>query len=60
MQGRTDEAIEWLERGIEERDTLVGFLHIYTPWFAPALNQEPRFAAILERLGLADVATPAP
>jgi serine/threonine-protein kinase len=59
MQGRADEAIEWLERGIEERDTLVGFLHIYTPWFAPALNQEPRFAAILERLGLADVAAPA-
>ncbi len=59
MQGRADEAIEWLERGIEERDTLVAFLHIYTPWFAPALDHEPRFAAILERLGLADVAAPA-
>jgi eukaryotic-like serine/threonine-protein kinase len=54
--GRADEAIAWLERGIEEHDTLVGFLHIYTPWFAPALAHDPRFAAILERLGLADVA----
>jgi TolB-like protein/tetratricopeptide (TPR) repeat protein len=55
-QGRADEAIEWLERGIEEHDTLVGFLHIYTPWFAPALAHDPRYAAVLERLGLADVA----
>ena len=59
-QGRADEAIAWLERGIEEHDTLVGFLHIYTPWFAPALMHDPRFAAILERLGLADVAGPTP
>ena len=55
-QGRADEAIEWLERGIEERDTLVAFLHIHTPWFAPALDHESRFGAILERLRLADVA----
>jgi serine/threonine-protein kinase len=55
-QGRVDEALEWLERGLEERDTLVGFLHIYTPWLAPALAQDPRYAAVLERLGLADVA----
>jgi serine/threonine-protein kinase len=50
--GRLDEAIVWLERGIKEHDTLVGFLHIYTPWFAPALGRDTRFAAILERLGL--------
>jgi adenylate cyclase len=55
-QGRVDEALEWLERGLEERDTLVGFLHIYTPWMAPALARDRRFIAILERLGLADVA----
>jgi serine/threonine-protein kinase len=55
-QGRVDEAIPWLERGIEERDTLVGFLHVYTPWWAPALVRDPRYTAILERLGLADVA----
>ena len=54
-QGRADEAIAWLERGIEEHDTLVGFLHIYTPWFAPALDRDTRYAAILERLGLARV-----
>ena len=56
LQGRLDEAIVWLERGIEEHDTLVGFLHIYTPWLAPSLAHDPRFEAILERLGLADVA----
>ena len=56
VQGRLDESIAWLERGIEEHDTLVGFLHIYTPWFAPDLEHDPRFAAILARLGLADVA----
>ena len=54
--GRLDDAIVWLERGIKEHDTLVGFLHIYTPWFAPLLARDPRFLAILERLGLADVA----
>jgi serine/threonine-protein kinase len=54
--GRVDEGIDWLERGIEERDTLVAFLHIYTPWVAPLLARDPRFIAILERLGLADVA----
>ena len=59
-QGLADEAIAWLERGIEEHDTLAGFLHIYTPWFAPALMHDPRFAAILERLGLADVAGATP
>jgi tetratricopeptide (TPR) repeat protein len=53
--GRVDEAIAWLERGITEHDTLVGFLHIYTPWFAPALDRDTRYAAILERLGLARV-----
>ena len=52
---RVDEAIEWLERGIAGHDTLVGFLHIYTPWFAPALDRDTRYAAILERLGLARV-----
>jgi serine/threonine-protein kinase len=53
--GRVDEAIAWLERGITEHDTLVGFLHVYTHWFAPALDRDTRYAAILERLGLARV-----
>jgi serine/threonine-protein kinase len=53
FQGRLDEAFVWLERGITEHDTLVGFLHIYTPCFAPDLEHDPRFAAILARLGLA-------
>ena len=55
-EGRIDEAFRWLDRGIRDRDTLIGFLHIYTERFAPGLAREPRFAALLERLGLADVA----
>ena len=55
FQGRLDEAFVWLERGITEHDTLVGFLHIYTPCFAPALEFDTRYAAILERLGLRSV-----
>ena len=54
--GRVDEAIDWMETGIAERDTLTAFLHIYTPWIAPLLARDPRFLGMLERLGLADVA----
>jgi serine/threonine-protein kinase len=56
--GRIDEALEWLARGIEERDSLVVFLHIYTEPLAPALAGDERFQAILTRLGLAAPAGP--
>ncbi|MFO7693742.1 MAG: protein kinase [Vicinamibacterales bacterium] len=57
--GRIDEALEWLARGIEERDSLIVFLHIYTEPMAPALARDERFQAILARLGLANVSAPA-
>ena len=56
--GRIDEAIAWLARGIEERDSLVVFLHIYTEPMAPALARDERFQVILTRLGLAGAAGP--
>ena len=56
--GRIDEALDWLARGIEERDSLIVFLHIYTEPMVPALARDERFQAVLARLGLANAAAP--
>ena len=48
--GDLDGAYRWVERAIEERDTLVGFVHIYTPLLAPELTSDPRYGALLDRL----------
>jgi hypothetical protein len=56
VYGDLDDAFQWVERAIEERDTLVGFVHIYTPLLAPELASDPRYGALLARLNLADVA----
>jgi hypothetical protein len=45
-------ALQWLETGIRERDTLIPFIHIYVELKAPALARDPRFGAILDRLQL--------
>ena len=49
--GDLDGAYRWVERAIEERDTLVAFVHIYTPMLAPDLASDPRYDALLARLG---------
>jgi hypothetical protein len=54
-QGRVDEAFTWFDQALEERDSLVALLHSYTEPFAPCLARDPRFAALLEKLGIADV-----
>jgi hypothetical protein len=54
--GDLDGAYQWVERAIEERDTLAGFVHIYTPLLAPELAADPRYDALLDRLSLSDVA----
>jgi predicted Zn-dependent protease len=54
--GDLDGAFRWVERAIEERDTLVGFVHIYTSLLAPELASDPRYDALLARLNLSDVA----
>jgi serine/threonine protein kinase/tetratricopeptide (TPR) repeat protein len=54
--GDLDGAFGWVERAVEQRDTLVGFVHIYTPLLAPEFASDPRYGALLEQLKLADVA----
>jgi eukaryotic-like serine/threonine-protein kinase len=54
--GDLDGAFQWVERAIEERDTLVGFVHIYTPLLAPELASDRRYGELLARLDLSDVA----
>ena len=54
--GDLDGAFQWVERAIEERDTLVAFVHIYTPLLAPELATDPRYDTLLARLNLSDVA----
>jgi adenylate cyclase len=51
-----DAGFAWLEQAIVERDTLVPFTHIYGPMYAPAMTRDPRYAAILARLGLGEFA----
>jgi eukaryotic-like serine/threonine-protein kinase len=54
--GDLDGAFQWVERALDERDTLVGFVHIYTPLLAPELAADPRYDALIARLNLLDVA----
>jgi len=54
--GEFDAAFEWFDRGYAERDGLMPWVHVYTDIFAPALARAPRFAAVLERMHLTDVA----
>jgi TolB-like protein/Tfp pilus assembly protein PilF/predicted Ser/Thr protein kinase len=46
--GKIDQALEYFDRALDERDTLVPLLNIYP--FLDDLHREPRFQAFLERL----------
>ncbi|HSE39389.1 MAG TPA: protein kinase [Acidobacteriota bacterium] len=48
--GERDRALEWLEKACDERDDWVVFLHV-DPNMDP-LRSEPRFHALLKRVGL--------
>jgi hypothetical protein len=50
--GRLDLAFELLDKGYEERDTLMGFIHVYSEIFSPALAADPRFKGVLARMKL--------
>jgi hypothetical protein len=41
---------EWLERGYEERSNAMMFLGVYD--FVDPLRSEPRFIALMQRIGL--------
>jgi DNA-binding winged helix-turn-helix (wHTH) protein len=48
--GNRDRALTWLERGVERRTDLAIYANVH-PAFA-GLHGDPRFAAVLERIGL--------
>jgi TolB-like protein/Flp pilus assembly protein TadD/predicted Ser/Thr protein kinase len=50
--GKLDLAFELLDKGYEERDTLMAFIHVYAGIFSPALAADPRFKGVLARLKL--------
>ena len=45
-------AFELLDKGCEERDTLMGFIHVYTGMFSPAIAADPRFKGLLAKMKL--------
>ena len=48
--GEYDEALEWLERGIEQRDPKMTFLKVAFQW--KNLHADPRFQHLLARINL--------
>jgi tetratricopeptide (TPR) repeat protein len=50
--GKLDLAFEFLDKAYEERDVLMGFVHVYSEMFSPALAADPRFKVLLARLKL--------
>ena len=50
--GDVDAAFAWFERAVEERDQLMVFLPLYTPRYGAPLLRDPRYPALLARLGL--------
>jgi tetratricopeptide (TPR) repeat protein len=50
--GRLDLAFELLDKGYEERDTLMGFIHVYAERFSPAMAADPRFKTLLAKMKL--------
>ena len=53
--GQLDEAFRWLERGYRERDPMLAMLNYWES--APALRQDPRLRALIQRIGLAPAPT---
>jgi tetratricopeptide (TPR) repeat protein len=51
--GERDKALDALEAGLEERAYTMSYIAVHP--ICDALRNEPRFASILERMGLADV-----
>ncbi len=54
--GRVDAAFRWLERAADENEPWVVFLAV-DPIYKP-LHADPRFAALVRRLGLASSRPP--
>jgi TolB-like protein/lipoprotein NlpI len=50
--GDLDSAFEWLEAAIKDRDSIITVINVYTEFAVPELARDPRFGALLDRLGL--------
>ena len=47
--GETDKALEWLEKGYEQRDPKMAFLKVDPKW--NNLRSDPRFIDLMRRIG---------
>jgi hypothetical protein len=54
--GKLDLAFEYLDKAYEERDALMGFIQVYTPWVAPQLRADPRYKILLAKMKVTDSA----
>jgi tetratricopeptide (TPR) repeat protein len=50
--GEMDEAFRMFERAVEQRSSLLAFVHVTHETAIPALKSDPRFAALLKRAHL--------
>ena len=50
--GEKQKVLDLLEKAVDDRDTGLTFLKVVPQW--DALRQEPRFKALLERIGLSE------
>lgn len=50
--GDLDGAIKWLETAIQERESVMPFIHVYAEALVPVLARDPRFEAILKKMNL--------
>ena len=50
--GDLDSAFEWLETAVRDRDSVIPVFNVYTEFLVPELARDPRFGALLDRLGL--------
>ena len=48
--GDKDKALEWLEKGYQERNSFLGYLKIGPHW--TILRDDPRYHALLKKIGL--------
>jgi serine/threonine protein kinase/Tfp pilus assembly protein PilF len=50
--GKLDLAFDLLDTAYKQRDVLMGFVHVYTEMFSPALAADPRFKDLLAKMKL--------
>ncbi len=53
---RKEEALTWLEKAFEERHSMIS--GIYSSWPYKSLRSEPRFQAIIKKMGLSEYQNP--